>query len=272
MKFRMLFAFLLICNCIYGCGSADGEPIRDYQVLLTALEENGGTPDSLLINVQDKIYNAFVQSFMAKTPEGLTKIEQQLSKLGENNNNNIIHYWRAYAAYYRAIYYIKSGDRETSQKATEKGIAIIEDLKKKSSEDYALLAMLQSFSIQFHSGIEAPFISNKVKSNAEKASELDPKNLRAYFVMGSSDYYTPEQYGGGTKVEEYLTKAISLEAQNLKNPYLPSWGKDTSYELLIRFYIKKERFDDAKKYFKEAIELYPDSYMLNQLGKRLIDK
>jgi tetratricopeptide (TPR) repeat protein len=273
LKIKSLLSLLLLSFLATSCTAAGGEPIRDYQVLLTALHETSDpATDTILVNIQDRIYNAFVGSFMERSPKGLDAIEARLETLGEGNTNNIIHYWRAYAAYYKAIYHIKFGNQEGSQAATEEGIEILQNLEKKSSEDYALLAMLQSFSIQFHSGIEAPFISGRVQANGEKALELDDKNLRAYYVLGSSDYYTPEKYGGGTKVETYLKQAIALDNQSMKNPYLPSWGKDSAYELLIRHFIKKEQYDEAKALFKEAIAIYPENYMLNQLSKKLIDK
>ena len=130
---------------------------------------------------------------------------------------------------------------------------------------------MESFSIQYASGIEVPFISKRVKQNAEKALQLDSLNLRAYFVLGLNDFYTPEQYGGGKKVEDYLLKAIKLNDQSVSNPYLPSWGKNTAYEMLIRLYINHKLFAEAKKYYQEAIALFPDDYMINKLANELIN-
>jgi len=98
---------------------------------------------------------------------------------------------------------------------------------------------------------------------------LDSTNVRAYFVYGSNDFYTPEQYGGGKEAEKYLLKAISMPTQKEKNNILPSWGKEEAYEILIRLYIKKENWDLAEKYFHEGIEEFPDSYSINQLKPKL---
>jgi pentatricopeptide repeat protein len=130
---------------------------------------------------------------------------------------------------------------------------------------------MESFSIQYASGMEVPIISKRVKQNAEKALQLDSLNLRAYYVLGSNDFYTPEQYGGGKKAEKYLLKAIKLNDQSLSNPYLPSWGKNSAYEILIRLYINHKQFAEAKKYFQEALTLFPDDYMINKLANELIN-
>lgn len=162
-------------------------------------------------------------------------------------------------------------DLKKSEKVLDSGIEKLEEIDQKSSEHFALLALMESFSIQFSAGIKVPFISANVKKNGEKAIELDSLNLRAYYVLGSNDFYTPAQYGGGKKAENYFKKAIQLKSQSVKNPFLPSWGKNSAYELLIRFYINKEQFSEAKKYFQEAIALFPNDYMINQLASKLIN-
>jgi pentatricopeptide repeat protein len=41
--------------------------------------------------------------------------------------------------------------------------------------------------------------------------------------------------------------------------------------MLIRFYIKHKQFVEAKKYYQEAIALFPDDYMIIRLAKDLIN-
>lgn len=130
---------------------------------------------------------------------------------------------------------------------------------------------MEGFSIRFASGIKAPFISKRAKQIAEKALQLDSLNLGAYYISGSNYFYTPEQYGGNKKAEGYLFKAIKLNDQSVSNSYLPSWGKDSAYELLIRLYINHKQFIEAKRYYKEAIALFPDNYMINKLANELIN-
>ena len=41
--------------------------------------------------------------------------------------------------------------------------------------------------------------------------------------------------------------------------------EDLKDEIIIKYYIKKQQLDEAKKYYKEAINLYPHDYMINKL-------
>jgi len=173
--------------------------------------------------------------------------------------------------FYSSIYHLEKGAKETAEKEIDKGIDWMDDMKKKNSEDYALLALLQGFGIQFK-GIQAMFISGAIKKNAKQAMAIDATNIRGYYVFANNDFYTPEKYGGGKEAEEYLLKAIALPAQNIKNEYLPSWGKEESYEILIRLYIQNENWDLAKKYFQEGIGEFPESYAINQLAAKLVRK
>lgn len=227
--------------------------------------------DSLLVGIQGKIYNAFVQSLMSKNNTALKTISGKLEELNKQRKQNLIVYWRAYLQFYSSIYYLKIGDKENAEKEIDKGIEYLDEMNNKNSEDYALLAMLQGFGIQFK-GMKAMFISSSIKKNAKQAIAMDTSNLRAYYVYASNDFYTPEKYGGGKEAEHYLLKAIKLKAQNVKNEYLPSWGKEEAYEMLIKLYIKKEKWDLAKKYFQQGIKEFPESYTINQLASKLVAK
>ncbi|MEM6687031.1 MAG: hypothetical protein AAF617_14715, partial [Bacteroidota bacterium] len=161
-------------------------------------------------------------------------------------------------------------DKKQAEETCDEAVEWLEDLDNKTSEDYALLALIQSFGIQFK-GMKAMFISSRIKKNAKKAISMEPKNLRAHYVFASNDFYTPEKYGGGKNAEKFLLKAIALPDQKVKNPFLPSWGKEQAYEMLIKLYIKKKDLANAKKHFKAGIDLYPESYNLKQLAAKLIE-
>jgi pentatricopeptide repeat protein len=227
--------------------------------------------DTLLIDIQGKVMDAFVKGKISKSDKGLADLEQALLNLNSNNNNSIIIYWYSYTCYYHSILLMSEKENKSSEKILYEGITQLKKVSNPNSEHIALLALMESLSIQFASGIEIPFISKRVKQNAEKALQLDSLNLRAYYVLGSNDFYSPEQYGGGKKAEGYLIKATKLKDQSVANPYLPSWGKNSAYEMLIRFYIKHKQFAEAKKYYQEAITLFPDDYMINRLAKDLIN-
>jgi pentatricopeptide repeat protein len=227
--------------------------------------------DSLLVDIQNKIYNAFVKDRISQKNDALSELSIQLEDLYKAKNQNLILYWRSYLQFYSSINYLAKGDNKSAENEINEGIELMESIEKKNSEDYALLAMLQSFSIQFNS-TKAMYISADVKKNINSAIALDTTNLRAWYVFASNDFYTPEQYGGGKEAEKYLLKAIPLPEQKIKNDYLPSWGKEGSYEMLIKIYIKNGKWDLAKKYFQEGITAFPNSYVINQLASKLVGK
>jgi len=263
---RLLMISFLFVSCKGNTTQTAKLNAVSYQVQVKQVQN-----DTLLKGIQSKIYNAFVQSLMSKNNKPLTEISSELEELNKSNKQNLIMYWRSYLQFYSSIYYLKSGDKKTAEKEIDKGIDWLEEMKNKNSEDYALLAMLQGFGIQFK-GMKAMFISGDIKKNAKTSIALDSTNLRAYYVYASNDFHTPEKYGGGKEAEQYLLKAISLPTQKVKNEYLPSWGKEEAYEMLIKLYIKKEKWDLAKKYFQEGIKEFPDSYVINQLASKLVGK
>ena len=260
---RFLLISLLFVSCTGNTSQEAKAEIISYQK-----QVEGVKYDSLLIGIQNKIKTTFVNSLVSKNDKSLIELNTELKDYAKINEQNIITYWQAYSQFYTSIFYLANEDRKTSEKEVDKGIDYLKSIKNKNSEDYALLAMLQGFSIQFK-GMQAMFIGPKATKNAKKAIALDSTNLRAYFVYGSNDFYTPEQYGGGKEAEKYLLKAISIPTEEGENTILPSWGKEEAYEILIRLYIKKEDWDLAKKYFYEAISQFPDSYIINQLKTKL---
>lgn len=270
---KTIIALFLVSTLLLGsCNGSNysGEKYNYNTAKQLAQLSNQISNDSLLYNIEQKILNSFIQGMIKQSGEELKSIEQSIISLNKDRKNSIVDYWYAYACYYNSILYVSLKDAKQAEKILDQGIEKLEEVEMKTSEHYALLALMESFSIQFAAGIRAPFISSSVKKSAGKALELDSLNLRAHFVLGSSDYYTPEQYGGGKKAENYLKKAISLESQAAKNPFLPSWGKNQAYELLIKLYLRQKRYDDAKKVFQQAIALFPSDYMLNKLAAEIL--
>jgi hypothetical protein len=227
--------------------------------------------DSLLFDIQNKIYNAFIKGRMSNTNEALNNLNSDLETMYKTKKLGLILYWQSYLQFFSSINYLSKSDSKSAATEIGKGIELLNSVEKKNSEDYALLAMLQSFSMQFDFS-RAMVLSEETAQNASLALSLDTANIRAWYILASNDFYTPEQYGGGKKAEKYLLKAISLPSQKINNNYLPSWGKEESYEMLIKLYIKNEKWDLAKKYFQEGKEAFPKSYTIGQLASRLNSK
>lgn len=228
--------------------------------------------DTLLNNIQLKIRQASNEGFMVRNDQRISKLIQELNSKYQTKKQNLLLYWKSYALYYKCIIQMQNKNMNEAEKALDEALETLENMERKNSDDYALLALLKGLSFQFKSGMKAPFISKEIKNHLETAVELDSLNIRAYYVKGSNDYYTPKNFGGRKNVEQYLKKAIALPEQVVPSIYLPSWGKEEAYEMLIKYYIEEQRWEDAKKYFAEGNSKYPNNYMINQLATKLVGK
>ncbi|MEL6673617.1 MAG: hypothetical protein AAFR61_15540 [Bacteroidota bacterium] len=264
---KQLILSLLICFPLtqMACTSAEatgliGPPYEEF-----------ATGDEVLKGIQQRIYQAFVASTISGDHAQLTALEAQLKDLHKESGQKLIVYWQSYLKFYSSIFYLKKSDQKTAEAEIDLGVKWMKNMKEKNAEDYALLAWLQGFSLQFK-GMKVMFMASGIKENARKAVELDPENPRANFVYASNDYHTPEAYGGGKEAEKHLLKAISLPDQKVKNAYLPSWGREEAYEMLIKLYMKQEKWEEAKQHFAAGKKAFPESYQLNQLASQLIGK
>lgn len=261
-----IFIIGLTISVASACYSGQAKSIS-YDASIAAIP-----PATILEEAEQKIEQAFSASIVQQQIEPLESVAEELMAHHKNSEDAWSTYWLAFCQYRMAIFQTILGEKEQSEATTTQALELLENWKEKTSEHYALQAMIRSFSIQFSSGIRAGMISQKVGAELKKAVKLDDQNLRAYYGLGSSDYYTPEQYGGGKKAEGYLTKAVELDAQYNANPIFPTWGKNEAYEMLVRFYMKKERFEDAKATFQKAVAEFPDDYQIAQLATQLVGK
>jgi pentatricopeptide repeat protein len=256
--FLSIFSFVLLQSC------DNAVQAQDYEATFVSLAN-----DSVLATAEVDIQNAMNQSFMQQDITPLNVMLQSLDALPDNEWSD---YWTAFALYRKAIFQAYAAGGEGSEATTKQALELLASIKTKTSEHYALQGIIRSFSIQFATGMKAGIVSAKVGKDFKKALQLDEQNMRAYYGLGSSDYYTPEQYGGGKRVEEYILQALALEKQYHDNPVMPTWGKDEAYEILLRHYMKKEQFEKAKTLFQQAMNDFPGNYQLSQLGAELVGK
>jgi len=260
MKHTIYLFFLVIL--IFCCSSKEQKTLASN---LDLVENVNTINDSILYNIQKRIDSELVNSFVDNKSSNLDSIHSKLLLI----KSPISNYWQGYVLYNKALFFYGKKDEDIVKNLLEEAIEVIES-SPKSSESYALLGTVQSFKIQFMSGMKAGIMSDKAKENFEKALELDGKNLRSFLGLGSLDFYTPVEYGGKTKAEEYLLKALESPDQSIKNPYLPSWGRNSVYVTIISHYLESKDKEAARKYYKEAIKLFPYDYQVKQLAKKLI--
>lgn len=169
-------------------------------------------------------------------------------------------YWKSYIFYNKSIFY-KSvlGDDDNAGKNIDLAIESLEE-NSKNSEDFALLAACKSFSIQFANMTQLGKISGEVSDFANKALELNSKNIRAYYVLASNNFYTPKMFGGMTKVEEYSLKGLASPNSLNDDFYSPYWGKTRLYEIYIAYLESENRKEDAEKYRNIAKKEFPNQF------------
>ena len=219
-------------------------------------------------SIQMEIDASFSKSMELKSLKPLEQYSNRLKVNEKGYSENSIRYWQAYIAYQEAVYYLIQEDQSASEKSCDFGIGLLNQNDNKNSEDYALLAYLEAFSIQFK-GAKVLVIAPRLRKNAKKAIALDSLNLRAFYVLGSNDYYTPKQYGGGKKTEFYLKKALSIPSKKNANSFSPNWGREESYALLARFYLKENFPTKAQDIINEGLLIFPENYQLKKLLKKL---
>jgi hypothetical protein len=218
---------------------------------LSGLSDNSYFEDS----VEEVLSKLFVNKDVKGVDAKLSSIDKD-SKITLQNKK----YWKGYLLYNKSLFYKASlKDDDNASKAID---AAIETMEKspKSSDDYALLAACKSFSIQFANMTQLAKISGEVTEEANKSLELNPKNIRAYYVLASNNFYTPKMFGGMVKVEEFSLKGLACPNTLDDNFYSPYWGKPKLYAMYIKYLETENRKDDAKKYRILARNEFPSQF------------
>lgn len=262
---KLFFFILLILSGNSSClADSNGYKLKENYARTGELDEV-----DYLIDIQSKINSSFGVCFMQNQIDPLKDVTENLSILYETNKHDIVLYWLAYARYYECIFYMQTSNNEKCKSTVKQGIDCITKMSALNSDDLVILAQLQSLSLQFENQMKIPLLSKAINKNIEEAISIDKDNIRGYYVAGSYDFYTPEQFGGGKKVEEFLLKTIRLKEKNEIGYYLPTWGKEEAYALLIQFYIRKQKIEDARTLFHEAKSIFPNSYAINSIASML---
>jgi len=223
-----------------------------------------------LAGIQGRLDAAQGQAFQTKDVSALDILISELEATENPSGTHWADYWTAYGYYHKAVFHGTAEKSEAKAKeAIKKGKQILIDQgANRNSEDFALLAMIQSFSLQYVRGMKIVNESGAAEDWAAEAIKLDPNNPRARYVAGMYDFYKPEMFGGGRKAKTILTKSLELYKAEIPNPVTPSWGFDGTYAVLARATMKKDK-DKAKELVKEGLAKYPDHYELKALAEEL---
>ncbi|CAN0600326.1 unnamed protein product, partial [Ectocarpus sp. 12 AP-2014] len=121
----------------------------------------------------------------------------------------------------------------------------------------AMLSAIYGWEMAY-SPYKGMFLGGKSSSTIAEASKLDPSSPIVWQVYGSSKLFTPEMWGGDTKLAlEYFEKAVQLyEANDTQNA--SNWRYLDALAWLGQAYEANDQSDMAKKVYKKAFEIAPD--------------
>ncbi len=221
-----------------------------------------------LVNIQSRIEAALGKSFGTSSSDALDSLITDLE--GEDQSlADLRIYWLAYAHFYKVIFDLYGPNKsvENAKLGCANAIGLLEALENPNSEDFALMAYIKGFTLQWVTGQEIASESQKAGQWAGMAVELNSQNPRAFYVLGNQDFHTPQAFGGGKKARGLLETALELFKQSPPNPILPSWGMSDTYAALVKVYKRDGELDRMKATLEEGLAKFPSDHELNRLNK-----
>lgn len=219
-----------------------------------------------LKNIEQKILTAYSESVQTKANQ-FQPVYKLLSAFDNQENSNVT-YWIAFAKYQQARFFNRIDNGKEAFTLLKEGIQEIKTLKKPNSEALVLHGTMLSFSIAFQRNIAA-IVSGKADALYDKALHRNKNNLRAYLAIGKSDFFTPEQYGGGFKAESYLKQALGMPDKSTNTDLAPTWGRELVYYYLASFLQREHRIEEATIYCKQGLKKFPNSNILKKLVENI---
>ncbi len=174
--------------------------------------------------------------FSADTPEKLQDVINQLSRIGEAEDNRWEPYYYSAYAYIRMSGMVEKGEEKDkylnlAKEEVAKGQAIDEaNSELESLNGYAIMLQLT-----VDPQARGMMYSGMAFESFNKAVQLNPNNPRALFLLGRMQYGTAQFMGGGNEEAcATLLKAKILFAKDEQpeNPFAPTWGKDSTDEAI----------------------------------------
>jgi tetratricopeptide (TPR) repeat protein len=197
-------------------------------------------------------------------PDLMKKARDRLLGLVVREKNEGLYplYYIALCDYRLATYYLTLAEMDKAEPYIKEGQNYLKkamELNPEFGELDAFYAYMLGFEIALNPE-KAMSLGFQIYQYFGKALEKSPENPRVHYLRGTSDLYTPEQYGGGADIAiKTLDKSVALfEKENIKDPVTPSWGKDEAYTFLGIAHSQKGNIDKAAEFFKKALEVNPE--------------
>ena len=181
-------------------------------------------------------------------------------------------YWQAYVAYRLANVESDDNERENHLRRCVDASRLAMDAGEMSGEARALQA--SCLGRLAGGGMLSGMRYGSRASAAKEESLIDaPDNPRVLLLAGSSDFYTPVQWGGDIdRAERRLRLALEqLETPTAESPepWQPQWGRHDAYVNLALVLHRLDRTEEALTLLDRAVEQGLDSGWLQTVRRQI---
>jgi tetratricopeptide (TPR) repeat protein len=193
----------------------------------------------------------------------LSRAQEYFGKLTQQHPENAVYFYElARVESYRSSAFSMRNDKKKAEHALDEAMASVQQslkLNEKSPDAHSLLADLYGRKIGFGVGMFAgPKYGPKVKSENERAQELDPNSARVFASLGRQYFMAPHMFGGDIdKAVESLRKSTQLD---------PNF--DETYVWLAIALRKKGDEAGAEQALQQALKLNPRSVFAKSTAEK----
>lgn len=178
----------------------------------------------------------------------------------DKNIQKLACYYIGYAAYRLNTQFADINEDQKEQYLNEAEKQFRKSIKIDPSfaEGHAMLGSVYGMKAAgFFSGMK---YGPKANNATEKALKTGPNNPRVHMVNAIGLMNKPSMFGGSTEgaIKEFKKAAKLFKSFEPANKLMPDWGHAENYAWLGQAYEQKEQYIEAKKAYKQALEVDPN--------------
>jgi tetratricopeptide (TPR) repeat protein len=177
------------------------------------------------------------------------------------------YYWKGVALFHEAVFSLHAREEDRDSRSGERAVREGLDMLSRSiernrafSESYALRGVLRGMRIK-QNAWTVPVHGPGVRSDRERALELDPENPRVHYLTGVSFWMAPEILGGSERALAHFLEAERLfdeEARRDSGPCDPTWGRSICLAFTGNYYAVRGMSTKAAAYYRKALRVNPN--------------
>ncbi|MGV3541189.1 MAG: hypothetical protein ACO1OQ_15335 [Rufibacter sp.] len=196
---------------------------------------------ALLVNGQAKFQTALAEAIAkmeaAKNAEEMQHAVNHFTRIANAEPDEWLPNY--YAAYSNISLTFLLKDEDQRDQILDKAQVLLDralKLQPKESELYVLQGYLHQARLVISPMARGMKYSGLATTALEKATQLNPHNPRAYFLLGQNVFNTPKMFGGGAEAAKpILVKAKEKYAAfKPANALMPKWGESRAVALLAK--------------------------------------